>query len=70
MTEAELAAVAQYQNIIVQHMDIAEPLTTLRKLLENRLQCSLIDHEFYLQDSIPVSSQQCCFRSLLKSSAL
>lgn len=52
MTEAELAAVAQYQNIIIQHMDIAEPLTTLRKLLENRLQCSLHDHEFYLQDSI------------------
>ena len=36
-------------------MDIEEPLSTLRKLLEARLQCSLIDHEFYLQDSIPVS---------------
>ena len=45
----------QYQNIIIQHMDISEPLTTLRKLLEARLQCTLQDHEFYLQDSIPVS---------------
>ena len=54
MTEEELAAVAQYQNIIIQHMDIGEPLTTLRKLLETRLQCSLSDHEFYLQDNIRV----------------
>jgi len=42
----------QYQNIIVQHMDIEEPLTTLRKLLQTRLQCNLDEHEFYLQDSI------------------
>ena len=45
---------SQYQNIIIQHMDIAEPLVTLRKLLEARLQCSLHDHEFWLQDSIQV----------------
>lgn len=44
----------QYQNLIIQHMDIAEPLNTLKQLLELRLQCSLADHQFYLQDSIPV----------------
>ena len=44
----------QYQNLIIQHMDIAEPLATLKQLLELRLQCSLSDHQFYLQDSIPV----------------
>ena len=37
-------------------MDIAEPLSTLKQLLELRLQCSLADHQFFLQDSIPVSS--------------
>ncbi|XP_074652430.1 GA-binding protein alpha chain-like [Tubulanus polymorphus] len=40
------------QNIVVQHMDIAEPLTVLRKLLESKLQCSLKGHDFYLQDQI------------------
>ncbi|KAI0225050.1 GA-binding protein alpha chain [Lamellibrachia satsuma] len=49
---SEIQSVLQYQNIIIQHMDILEPLTTLRKLLETRLQCSLADHEFYLQDAI------------------
>ena len=44
----------QYQNLIIQHMDIAEPLSTLKRLLEIRLQCSLADHQFYLQDSIEV----------------
>lgn len=33
-------------------MEITEPLTTLRDLLEARLSCSLADHEFYLQDSL------------------
>ena len=37
-------------------MDIAEPLSTLKQLLELRLQCSLAEHQFFLQDSIPVSS--------------
>ena len=45
-----------YQNLIIQHMDIAEPLSTLKQLLELRLQCSLAEHQFFLQDSIPVSS--------------
>ena len=43
-----------YQNLIIQHMDIAEPLSTLKSLLEMRLQCSLNDHQFYLQDTIEV----------------
>ena len=37
-------------------MDIAEPLSTLKQLLELRSQCSLTEHQFFLQDSIPVSS--------------
>ena len=37
-------------------MDIAEPLSTLKQLLELRLQCSLAEHQFFLQDSILVSS--------------
>ncbi|ELT97933.1 hypothetical protein CAPTEDRAFT_223054 [Capitella teleta] len=44
----------QFQNLIIQHMDIEEPLSMLRKLLEARLQCTLDDHEFYLQDAIPL----------------
>ena len=56
---SEIQSVLQYQNIIIQHMDILEPLTTLRKLLETRLQCSLADHEFYLQDAIQVWRESC-----------
>ncbi|XP_069115151.1 GA-binding protein alpha chain-like isoform X1 [Argopecten irradians] len=41
-----------YQNLIIQHMDIAEPLSTLKSLLEMRLQCSLAEHQFFLQDTI------------------
>ncbi|KAL4228676.1 hypothetical protein ACF0H5_011721 [Mactra antiquata] len=48
----------QYQNLIIQHMDIAEPLATLKQLLELRLQCSLADHQFYLQDSIPLDTRK------------
>ncbi|ESO83336.1 hypothetical protein LOTGIDRAFT_222728 [Lottia gigantea] len=47
-----------YQNLIIQHMDIAEPLMTLKRLLEIRLQCSLSDHEFYLQDSVPLDQDR------------
>ncbi|XP_071174761.1 GA-binding protein alpha chain-like isoform X3 [Mytilus galloprovincialis] len=46
----------QYQNLIIQHMDIAEPLATLKTLLEMRLQCSLSDHQFYLQDAIQLDT--------------
>jgi len=48
----------QYQNLIIQHMDIAEPLSTLKRLLEIRLQCSLADHQFFLQDSIELDSEK------------
>jgi len=48
----------QYQNLIIQHMDIAEPLATLKRLLEIRLQCSLAEHQFYLQDSIELDSDK------------
>lgn len=48
----------QYQNLIIQHMDIAEPLSTLKRLLEIRLQCSLAEHNFYLQDTILLDSSK------------
>uniref|UniRef100_A0A0B7B8S2 ETS domain-containing protein n=1 Tax=Arion vulgaris TaxID=1028688 RepID=A0A0B7B8S2_9EUPU len=48
----------QYQNLIIQHMDITEPLCTLKRLLEIRLQCSLADHQFYLQDSIELDGNK------------
>lgn len=47
-----------YQNLIIQHMDIAEPLSTLKQLLELRLQCSLAEHQFFLQDSIPLDTDK------------
>ncbi|KAL3214743.1 hypothetical protein MRX96_034721 [Rhipicephalus microplus] len=37
--------------VIAQHMDITEPLSTLRTLLEQRLGLSLQDYSFFLQDS-------------------
>lgn len=37
--------------VIAQHMDITEPLSTLRTLLEQRLGVSLQDYSFFLQDS-------------------
>jgi len=50
----ELQEPPVFQNIVVQHMEITEPLTTLRELLEARLSCNLSEHEFYLQDSLPL----------------
>ena len=57
----------QYQNLIIQHMDIAEPLSTLKQLLELRLQCSLAEHQFFLQDSIPVSVVTCKYKHCLNA---
>lgn len=51
-TEEPLHEPPVFQNIVVQHMEITEPLTTLRELLEARLSCNLSEHEFYLQDSL------------------
>lgn len=41
---------------IQQHMDIREPLSTLRNLLEQRLGVELNDYSFWLQDSQKVLS--------------
>jgi len=35
-------------------MNVAEPLETLRKLLESQLHCSLEQFEFWLQDTMKV----------------
>ncbi|XP_062572893.1 GA-binding protein alpha chain-like [Saccostrea cucullata] len=51
-------AAPSYQNLIIQHMDIAEPLSTLKQLLELRLQCTLSDHQFYLQDTIELDTSK------------
>lgn len=37
-------------NIVAQQIDITEPLSRLRELLEERIGISLIDYEFYLQN--------------------
>lgn len=39
------------EGIMMQHMDIREPLSTLRNLLEQRLGVELIDYSFWLQDT-------------------
>ncbi|RZC35344.1 DNA-binding protein Ets97D, partial [Asbolus verrucosus] len=38
-----------HSNLIMQHMDIQEPLSKLRQLLEQRLGLGLSDYSFYLQ---------------------
>ncbi|CAH1796470.1 unnamed protein product [Owenia fusiformis] len=56
--ETQLNPPPQFQNIIIQHMDIAEPLTTLKRLLESKLQCSLDEHQFYLQDQLELDESK------------
>lgn len=51
-------------SIIIQHMEITEPLITLRKLLEVQLQCSLTEYEFWLQDSLQVHTCVLCLVSV------
>lgn len=41
--------------ILSQHMDIREPLTALRNLLEQRLTADFSDYTFWLQDSQEVN---------------
>ncbi|KAL8585369.1 hypothetical protein ACOMHN_035563 [Nucella lapillus] len=48
----------QYQNLIIQYMDIAQPLDKLKALLESRLQCSLAEHEFFLKENVPLNSEK------------
>ncbi|XP_033106211.1 GA-binding protein alpha chain-like [Anneissia japonica] len=45
-------------NIITQMMDIAEPMSSLKKLLEHRLQCNLDEHEIYLQNTAMVDGSK------------
>lgn len=42
-------------NIIIEHMDIRHPLSTLRSLLQKRLSIDLSDYKFWLQDAQMVS---------------
>lgn len=44
--------------LIMQHMDIREPLSTLRHLLEKRLNMSLSGYEFWLQDTQNLESHK------------
>lgn len=48
----------QCQPVVIQHMDIAQPLSTLRRLLEAQLNISLHDYEFWLQDSIKLDASK------------
>lgn len=41
--------------ILMQHMDIREPLSMLRTLLEDRLTCDLKNYSFWLQNAQMVS---------------
>ncbi|CAD5113125.1 DgyrCDS2315 [Dimorphilus gyrociliatus] len=58
------------QNLIIEHMDISEPLTTLRVLLEKRLQTNLADHDFYLQDSILLDPEKNLVSQCVQGSGL
>lgn len=42
---------SQTVNVHMEHMDITEPLNTLRALLEQRLELDLSEYVFYLQDT-------------------
>lgn len=44
------------EGVLMQHMDIREPLSTLRNLLEQRLGVELTDYSFWLQDAQMVIS--------------
>lgn len=45
------------EGILMQHMDIREPLSTLRSLLEERLSIDLKNYSFWLQNSTMVSDK-------------
>ncbi|XP_011307523.1 DNA-binding protein Ets97D isoform X1 [Fopius arisanus] len=46
------------EGVLMQHMDIREPLSTLRNLLEQRLGVELIDYSFWLQDAQMLESHK------------
>lgn len=52
-------------NYIMQHMDIREPLSKLKKLIEQRLGLELPGFQFSLQGSLLVSKKVCSFCTLL-----
>lgn len=53
------------EGVLMQHMDIREPLSTLRNLLEQRLGVELTDYSFWLQDAQMVISVIKQFNELL-----
>ncbi|PBC30188.1 DNA-binding protein Ets97D [Apis cerana cerana] len=46
------------EGVLMQHMDIREPLSTLRNLLEQRLGVELTDYAFWLQDTQMLESHK------------
>lgn len=46
------------EGVLMQHMDIREPLSTLRNLLEQRLGVELADYSFWLQDAQMLESHK------------
>lgn len=44
------------EGVLMQHMDIREPLSTLRNLLEDRLTIDLKNYSFWLQNAQMVSN--------------
>lgn len=59
----EESANGEYNNdgILMQHMDIREPLSTLKSLLEERLTIDLKNYSFWLQNAQMVSNKTLVF---------
>jgi len=53
------------EGILMQHMDIREPLSTLRNLLEERLTMDLKNYSFWLQNAQMVSNKIYILRCFL-----
>lgn len=47
-----------FEGVLKQHMDIREPLSTLRNLLEQKLGIELLDYTFWLQDTQMVRNSE------------
>ncbi|XP_066991119.1 DNA-binding protein Ets97D isoform X2 [Anabrus simplex] len=56
--EENLSSEVDESGVLVQHMDIREPLSTLRTLLEQRLGVELTGYEFWLQDAQMLESHK------------
>ncbi|XP_071453301.1 DNA-binding protein Ets97D-like [Hetaerina americana] len=57
LDEEELET-CEESGLIMQHMDIREPLSTLRSLLEQRIGMDLSDYQFWLQDAQMLESHK------------